>query len=229
MTKASGTVQALVWDIDGVLVDTERLHFIAWKKLLAEHGATLTMEEYLPFIGRGSPENMNGICALKKITGDHTALNLRRREIYRQLRADGIPAIAENVALAKDFARAYPTLPRIAATNSRQQDTDENLAAAGLTDFFRFVVAFQNYPGLRRKPAPDLYLEAVRQLGIPAAECLAFEDTEHGVTAAHAAGLRVVALPSVLTEGQNFSAADLVIPSGAPREPTMIVKKIAAR
>ncbi|TSC76545.1 MAG: hypothetical protein G01um101431_678 [Parcubacteria group bacterium Gr01-1014_31] len=229
MTKASGTVQALVFDIDGVLVDTEQLHFSAWQKLLAEHGATLALEEYLPFIGRGSTENMADICTRKQMSGDHAALNLRRREIYRQLRSSGISVLAENVALARNFARAYPKMPRIAATNSIQQDTDENLAAAGLTGFFQFVVAFQNYPGLKRKPAPDLYLEAVRQLGIPAAECLAFEDTEHGVTAAHAAGLRVVALPSVLTEGQNFSAADLVIPSGAPREPMMIVKKIAAR
>ncbi|MDO8559895.1 MAG: HAD family phosphatase [bacterium] len=229
MAKASGTVQALVFDIDGVLVDTERLHFSAWQKLLAEHGATLTLEEYLPFIGRGSIENMADICARKGIAGDHAALNLRRREIYRQLRAAGIPVLAENVALTRDFAREYPKLPRIAATNSIQQDTDENLAAAGLTDYFRLVVAFQNYPGLRRKPAPDLYVEAVRQLDIPAAECLAFEDTEHGVAAAHAAGLRVVALPSALTKGQDFSAADLMIPPGVPREATKIFKKIAAR
>ncbi len=226
MTDASGKIKALIWDVDGVLVDTERLHFLAWQQLLAEHGRTLTLKEYLPFIGRGSTENMANICARKGMAGDHASLNKRRREIYRQLRAKEIPVIAENVALARQFAAEFPQLTRIAATNSIRQDTDESLTAAGLTNFFRFVVSFRDYPGLRRKPAPDLYLEAVKQLGLPVENCLAFEDTEPGVTAAKAAGVRVVALLSELTEGQNFSAADLVIQAGQPKAASTILKKI---
>lgn len=219
-------VQALIWDIDGIFVDTEALHFQAWQKLLADFGKTLSLEEYQPMIGRGSTENMAEMCARKGISGDHQELNLRRRAYYGEIRSHGIPVLKDNVALMREFAQQYPQLIHVAASNSIASDVTENLAAAGLTNVFRFTVSGKERPDIRRKPAPDIYHLALERLGLPANACLAFEDTESGVTAAKAAGVRCVALPDALTAGQNFSAADFVIPPNTPRQPRWIMEQI---
>ena len=217
MTDASGEIKALIWDVDGVLVDTEALHFNGWRTLLEELGHDLTLDEYRPLIGHGGINNMAMMCQMKRINGDFEALTKRRRAIYLGLRKRGIPVIAENAALLKQFAANYPSLPQIAVSNSVATEVRESLQAAGVGRLIKFIISYQGHPDWKRKPAPDLYLAAVEQLGLPAANCLAFEDTESGVTAAHAAGVRVVALPGVLTHGQNFSLADLVIEPKQPR------------
>lgn len=228
MTDASGKIKALIWDVDGVLVDTEALHFRAWIELLTELGHDLTLDEYRPLIGHDSISNMATMCRRKGITGDANELTKRRRAIYDGLRRQGIPVIAENVALLKQFAREYPKLIQIAASNSVAFIVQESLQAAGVEKLLRFVVSYKDHPEWKRKPAPDLYLAAIKQLGLPAGNCLAFEDTESGVTAAKAAGVQVVALPGKLTESQNFSAADLVLPPGTLRAVKVILNKLAA-
>ncbi|MEK7139688.1 MAG: HAD family phosphatase [Patescibacteria group bacterium] len=224
MTQSSPEIKALIWDVDGVLVDTERLHWLAWRQMFTEEGKTLTLPVYQPFIGRGGGDNMRDLCAKLNVVADREALTRRRREIYRQLRQRGIPVIGENVALVRQFTRDFPALIQVVASSSRQSDIRENLAAAGLTDAFQFAVSFEDRPGLKRKPAPDLYLAAVAKIGLPAASCLAFEDTEHGVAAAKTAGVRCVALPNALTAGQDFSAADLTIAPGIARQAKEILE-----
>lgn len=217
MKDARPKIKALIWDVDGVLVDTERLHFTAWQKLLEELGQTLTIEEYRPMIGRDSVANMATMCAAKGIAGNQAELTARRRAIYLALRQQGIPGMDKNVALLKQFAAHYPRLTQVAASNTIAAHVGENLKTAGVTECLKFFLSYQDHPDWRRKPAPDLYLAAIARLGLPATACLAFEDTEPGVMAAKAAGLWCVALPSVLTTGQNFSAADLVIGPDEPR------------
>lgn len=229
MTDASREIKALIWDVDGVLVDTEQLHFEAWKKLLAEHGQSLTLDEYRPMIGRPGPENLAELCAKKNIAGDQGAMTQRRREIYRQLRQQGIPVIAENVALVKDFAQHFPQLTQVVASSTARKNLEENLKATGCVDLFRFALSYEDDPTMQRKPAPDLYLAAVKRLGLPASACLAFEDTEAGVKSANAAGVRVVALPSDLTAGQDFSTADLVMAPGGPRSAQAILDRMVIR
>lgn len=226
MSNAKSAIAALIWDIDGIFVDTEALHFQAWQKLLADFGKTLSIEEYRPMIGRGSTENMAEMCARKGISGDHTELNLRRRAYYAELRSRGIPVLQYNVALMREFAQQYPQLIQVAASNSIASDVAENLAAAGLTRAFRFTASGKERPDIRRKPAPDLYHLALERLRLPAAACLAFEDTESGVTAAKAAGIRCVALPNALTIGQNFSAANFLIAPNEPRSPKLILERL---
>lgn len=226
MPQSRLKIKALIWDVDGVLVNTETLHFRAWCQLLTELGGDLTLDEYRPLIGHDSISNMAVMCRRKGITGDVNELTKRRRAIYDGLRQQGIPVIAENVALLQQFAAEYPNLIQIAASNSVAFITQESLQAAGVEKLLKSFVSYQDHPEWKRKPAPDLYLAAVKQLGLPATNCLAFEDTESGVTAAHAAGVHVVALPGELTIGQNFSAADLVIPPSTSRSAKEIIKSI---
>src|SRR3989338_497570 len=223
MGNTKNAIAAIVWDIDGIFVDTEELHFRAWQKLLAEFGETLSIEEYRPMVGRGSTENMAEMCARKSIIADQKELNLKRRAHYGEIRSHGIPVFKHNIALVHEFATQYPGLIQVAASNSIASDVAENLAAAGLEKMFRFTVSGKERPDIRRKPAPDLYHLALERLQLPANACLAFEDTEHGVTAAKTAGLHCVAMPNALTTGQNFSAADLVIGANTPQNVGMIM------
>jgi beta-phosphoglucomutase-like phosphatase (HAD superfamily) len=219
-------IKALLWDVDGVFVDTERLHFLAWQKLAITHGSSLTLEEYAPMIGRGSKENMEALCAMRHIAGDKDALNKERRGYYEAMRKEGIPVLEENIALAKEFKNQFPELLHAAVSSSSQKDIRENLGAAGLGNFFARTISYEDKPGLARKPAPDLYLYALEALGFSAVECLAFEDSANGVASARAAGVRCVALPNELTKDSNFSAADFVVPWGTPKAVAGIVARL---
>lgn len=215
-------IKALLWDIDGVFVDTERLHFYAWQKLAMQFGKSLTLKEYAPMIGRGSTENMRHLCAMKGIEGKPEELNVLRRGYYEALRKEGIPVLAPNVALARECKNKFPELKEVTVSSASRKDIEENLKIAGLDQFFDLVISYEDKPGLARKPAPDMYLFTLERLGLRPGECMAFEDSANGVISAKAAGIRCVAVPNELTKDSDFSTADMVIPWNAPRNTTML-------
>lgn len=192
-------ITTLLWDIDGVFVDTEKLHFRAWQWLAQMYDKELLWDEYLPMIGQGSEENMDRFREMKGITEDPARLQILRRKKYAELRDDGIPVITENITLARRFKEQYQKIEQAAVSSSRRTDIDENIKAVGLSDFFKIVISFEDRPGLRRKPAPDLYKYACEVLGRSPSECLAFEDSVNGAHAAEAAGIKVLILPTTLS------------------------------
>ncbi len=221
-------VGALIWDVDGVFVDTECLHFEAWNRLLAEFGCSMTLEEYRPLIGRAGKDNLASICRLKGISGDLQELHERRRTLFRDLRKNGIPVIEANVALVRDFAAVAPHIRQGVASSATDHDILENLEAAGLGQFFRSIASYQTERHLRRKPDPDLHLLAARLVGVNPSDCVAFEDSEAGAAAARAAGMRCVALPNPLTLGQDFSAAFLVLGPEQRRDARDLLQRLTA-
>ncbi len=220
-------IQALLWDMDGLFIDTEELHFQSWQWLVANEGAKpLSIHEYMPCVGRPGKENIETICRMKGITGDTEPLRLRRREKYDALRIDGTPIIKENIALAKGFARLYPSLRQVLVSSSSRVDIDMNVHIVGLDNFFEMTISYEDNDGMQRKPAPDMYLYALERLKLPAEACIAFEDSESGVLSATAAGIPTVALPNRLTIQNDFSAAKLVILAGEKKSPADILNKI---
>src|SRR3989338_6005300 len=103
-------IRTLFWDIDGILVDTEVLHFRSWQMLVERFNKTLVLEEYLPMIGRGGIENMKAICTLKNIPGSYDELNEIRRNFYTGLREKGIPVIESNIRLVRECAERFPNI-----------------------------------------------------------------------------------------------------------------------
>ena len=192
-------ITTLLWDIDGVFVDTEKLHFQAWQWLAQQFNKELTEQEYTPMMGRGSDENMRTFCDMKKITEESSKLQTMRRNKYAELRSVSIPVIEENVLLVREFKEHYPKLLQAAVSASRCSDIEENLRAAGLSNFFVRVISFEDCPGLKRKPAPDLYQYTCEMLKRSPEECLAFEDSLNGAQAAEKAGIKVVMLPTTLS------------------------------
>lgn len=213
------TPAVIFWDMEGTLVDTETLHFKAWQWLVEEHGeGVLTLEEYAPCVGRKGKDNIAYLHTLKHFRGDLEDLRLLRYNKFEALRAQGIPPVVENINLVKDIKKYHPDIRHVVVSSTTRADLETNVTATGIADHFETLVSYEEEPGMARKPAPDLYLYALKKTGAEASLCLAFEDTESGVRAATAAHIPTVAVPTALTTQQNFSLAKLVVAPGTPHE-----------
>jgi len=202
---------AVVFDMDGVLVDSEPLHFRAANRVLGRHGRAITEAAYVRFIGLGERatwevwrEDYGLAPSVTELVAAHTAA--RRDEI-----AAGVEPIAAATTLARRLAA--DGMPLAIASSSTRAVIDGLLAALGVEDLFPVRVSGEDPGVARSKPAPDVYLAAARRLGVPPAACLAIEDSGPGVAAAAAAGMMCVAVPSQWTRHQDFSAADVVLVS----------------
>jgi HAD superfamily hydrolase (TIGR01509 family) len=181
----SGPVEAVIFDLDGVLVDTEPVHLAATRALVAP--ATLDDETYERFIGTGGFKE--GIADTYGIPFDH--IGPRYDELFFvQLRNGGISPLegAEDVLAAVAGRR----LPVAVASQSSRSWVEATLDAARLRAHFPKIVTAAEAGA--DKPAPDIYLRAADVLGVPPEACIAVEDSVHGVASAHAAGMLVVQL-----------------------------------
>lgn len=209
--SGAGTpIAAVIFDMDGVLVDSEPLLFEAERILLAELGAELTEETKKPFIGLGGHEVLQVLLDHFGLEADVAALGRHKREIYLEL-ARTVPGFAPTAELAR--ALHADRIPLAIASGSTPEGIAICLAAIGLTEQFPIQVSVSSVA--RGKPAPDVFLAAAGQLGVDPAHCLVIEDAIHGVQAAHAAGMRVIAIPSVTDPlDPGFRRADLLVEGG---------------
>jgi HAD superfamily hydrolase (TIGR01509 family) len=197
---------AILFDNDGVLVDTEHLYFRATREALAGVGIDLDAATYVElFLRQGK-----GAWHLARERGlapaDVDALRAARDRHYVEL-VGGADVVIPGVAdIVRSLARRY----RLAiVTSSERTPFARTHARTGLLEHFELVLAHGDYA--RAKPEPDPYLRAVERMGLPGDRCLVIEDSERGLRAAKAAGLRCWVIPSALTVGQRFEAADAVL------------------
>lgn len=184
----------IVFDMDGLLFDSEALYRDAARDAAAEAGRALPDAVFLSLIGGAWPDNRARLLAH---FGADFAVDAYQAEWMRHYdrRAAAGPALKPGVrdllALLDGLA-----LPRAIATSSSHEAVRRNLAAHDLTGRFDAVVARGDYA--LGKPAPDPFLRAAERLGVAAGGCLALEDSPHGVRAAAAAGMMVVMVPDLL-------------------------------
>lgn len=185
--------EAVIFDLDGLLLDTERLALAAGVEALAAMGHEVAEEVFVSLIGIDAVEGHRILCDHLGCALDAAALDAAWLQAMDARMACGVPLRpGVHATLAALDAR---TLPRAVATNSATARATAKLAAAGLGGRFATIVGFDAVP--RGKPAPDVYLEAARRLGATPARCLALEDSDTGVRAAHAAGMTVVQIPDM--------------------------------
>lgn len=201
-------IQAVVFDLDGVIIDTEEVWEDVRRSYVAEHGRRFLPDSQQRMMGMSTGEWSRHLSEDVGVdrTPEQVAADVLARMAGRY-RAD-LPLIAGSVDAVRRVAARYPVA---LASSSARILIDQVLATAGLTDVFRVTLSTEEVP--RGKPAPDVYLAAVDRLGLSPRSCAAVEDSSNGLRAAAAAGLAVIAVPhGVYPPAEDaLAAADLVI------------------
>lgn len=184
-------IEAVVFDLDGVLVDSEHVWDAARMELAAERGRSWPEQASRDMMGMSSLEwsrYMHDVVGLPEPPEEISAEVVRRlEEIYRR----ELPLIDGAIEAVERLAERWPLG---LASSSNRELIDLVLDLSGLTRCFRVTVSSEEVP--RGKPAPDVYLETARRLGVSPARCAAVEDSENGIRSAKAAGMSVLAIPN---------------------------------
>ncbi len=203
------TIDALVFDFDGLILDTELPAFVSLRAAFAAHGAELPTGEFRDRIG--TTDKLHWTLWLEEVLGhdiDREAAREARLDHHHALIAE--QAVRPGVVALLDEARSL-ALPVGVASSSPRDWVEGHLEQRGLLERFSVVVTSDDVE--RTKPAPDLYRAALAALGAGPERAVALEDSAHGCTAAVTAGLFCVAVPNPVTQDQDFSHADLVVSS----------------
>lgn len=201
-------IQAIFWDNDGVLVDTERIYFQATRELLQRAGITLT-EALFRRISLQEGRSAFDLALEKGVSQQQIdRLHEERNRRYTELVARGVHILdGVEETLAKLNGRVLQAI----VTSSRRAHFDAIHAGTGLRSHFDFILTREDY--LLSKPDPEPYRLAVTRSGFRPEECLVVEDSERGLRAAFAAGIRCIVVPNDLTRGGAFAGAWRVLPS----------------
>jgi HAD superfamily hydrolase (TIGR01509 family) len=202
-------LRAVLFDHDGTLVDSEPIHFLIWKAVLAPYRFLLTEEQYRErYAGVPTLANARDLVQRFGVAEDPAVLaeakNAATRDYLRRSAFPLMPGVREAIA---NFAGLGLRLAVV--TGASAFGVDATLRAYGLASHFAVVVSVDDVR--HSKPAPDSYLLALERLGLPAGDCLAIEDTEHGLAAATGAGIRCLALPTAMSRHHDFSQAAAVL------------------
>lgn len=192
----------ILWDNDGVLVDTEGLFFRATRTVLLKVGVDLSVEQFIEYsLKRG--ESAFQLASESRVSS-HQIDDLRAER--DRLYAEALSArncVMEDVE--EVFRRLHGHVRMGVVTSSRRTHFDIAHANSGILDFLDFVIAREDYE--QSKPHPEPYLTALERHGLRPEQCLAVEDSQRGLAAATAAGLRCIVVPSEWTKQGSFQGA----------------------
>jgi beta-phosphoglucomutase-like phosphatase (HAD superfamily) len=202
-------IAAIIFDLDGVLMDSEPFHLRATRFALGDRAQSYTERDNQAFFGATDAEMFRVLRILFDLDASTDELALRKREhLVFLIRTEGrgLPGVPE---IPLRFREAGLRLGLVSA--SARPVIDAVLKTVGLGGAFETVVSGDEVA--RGKPAPDGYLMAARRLAVDPGRCFVVEDTRNGVLAAKAAGMTVAAVPGPATIHEDFSPADLILPS----------------
>jgi HAD superfamily hydrolase (TIGR01509 family) len=203
-------IKALIFDFDGLILETETPAFETWAEIYREHGHELPRERWAQNIGAsaGAFDALEHLASLITPPFDRDAV-----KSHRAARNAAIVSALDTMAGVREYLSDAARLGLKVAVASSASDAYVcgHLDRLALRDGIDIVVCRDHVA--RGKPFPDLYLRATRDLGVTASEALAFEDSPNGVAAAKAAGLRCIAVPNPITSTLDLSAADVRIDS----------------
>lgn len=185
---------AVIFDMDGLMFDTERVARCAWRQAMEDQGFEIEDSVYLLLVGRTAQD---GKKILSQVYGEdfpYRQVNQLRQGYYaEELAANGVP-VKPGLFELLQYLKEKNIKKAVASSTARKQVLSK-LVSAGVSDQFEVVVGGDDAPV--GKPAPDLFLEAARQLGVSPHDCLVLEDSEPGIRAAYAAGMLPVMIPDL--------------------------------
>lgn len=199
-------IKGIVFDMDGVLVDSEPVHIDAWNEVVAEFGLHFDMAWFHQWIGV-SDRNFT-----TKLVQDYN-LAVAPDKLLQDKRRVFEAKITESVLAHKGVKELMPLLHTYGlavATSSNRSGALMSLQGAGLYDFFQYVITADDV--LNHKPHPDCYLKAAHSLGFSPVDCIGIEDSVSGIKAAKTAGMFVIGIATSLP-AHYLTEADLVLPN----------------
>jgi HAD superfamily hydrolase (TIGR01509 family) len=217
-------LKALIFDVDGTLADTEEAHRCAFNQAFQQHGLNWnwSKREYAELLKTaGGKERLGAYIDSLTLTAEErraisqriTALHEAKTDNYTRMVRQGLVPLREGVARLIDEAAGSGVRLGIASTTTLR-NVDALLCTnlgPGALQLFSVIGAGDQVA--RKKPAPDIYEFVLRELGEPPEHCVAVEDSANGLKSSRAAGLITLVTPSYWTRGEDFSAADWVLPS----------------
>lgn len=196
-------ISAVIFDLDGVLIDSEPVQFAAFRELSRRRGAAIQEEEFRPLAGRRTNEILAAFRENYGWPDELNTLRFERDDIYEEQ----LPRAARPLPGAQRLVRGLLRLGlRLGlASSSSLRDIELSLALLGLADSFEAKASAEEV--VCGKPNPDVYIRVLGLMRVPAHECIAVEDSGVGVAAAVSAGIRTIAVPNNTTKDHDFSLA----------------------
>lgn len=199
-------ISAVIFDLDGLLVDSEPVQLRAWELYLARHGHELTDELLAQMYGRRLSDAAAAVVASLELDMPADQVASERDELFLEMAAGAIPAMPGALELLRQLSAMDVRLAL--ATSGHRRYVDLAVASAGIPRVFEVEVTGELVE--HGKPAPDTFLVAADLLGLPTEACLVLEDSPNGVRAGRAAGAHVLAV-------QHLAGRDELIAAGADR------------
>jgi HAD superfamily hydrolase (TIGR01509 family) len=203
-------IEAVIFDMDGVMVDTEHIQSRAFEEILKEYGITPEKNEHgtVHIPGMTTPETWALLKERYDFSVNTDELTRKKRDAVISVIRNGIEPMPGLTDLLKDLSshRIHVAV----ATSAQPERAHLALEILGVESYFEAIITADTENG---KPAPDPYLKAAALLGVPPKNCVVIEDTEVGVKSAKAACMKVVAAPNEYTKKMDFRGADLLVDS----------------
>ncbi len=199
-------IKAIFWDNDGVLVDTEILYYKANKETFAKIGIDLSEEIYVEYFLKSSKGTWH-LAEAKGFTAEEISIFRKERDrLYSNLLIKEMKVIE---GAEETLKKLYGNYKMGIVTSSRREHFEIIHGKSGLLSYFDFVLAGEDYEN--SKPAPDPYLKALELSRCSKDECIVVEDSERGLRAALAAGIKCLVIPTKLTRYSNFYGAERIL------------------
>jgi HAD superfamily hydrolase (TIGR01509 family) len=200
-------IEAVILDMDGIVVDSEPLQLESFNEVLSQYGITLTEDDFVQLVGKTQPEIFTVIKNKFGISEAIGSLMVRKKESYLRLakiKMKAMPGLYELVDLVKSLG-----IKTGIASSSPLEDIKTVLHYIHLEGEFDAILSAVNLP--HGKPHPDVFLLTAKELGVEPSQCVVLEDSTMGVEAAKRASMVCIAMPNSFTKHQDFSAADFVV------------------
>jgi len=197
--------QALLWDLDGTILDTKVCHFNSWRYALNKYGLDLTQQKFDASFGRNNHASLSIYLEHKVDKAFEDEIVKIKEDYFRETaprESELVPGVISWFEDAKEMG-----LPQAIASSAPMENITVLLSSFELTSYFDQIISGEHMPA---KPHPDVFLEAAKSLNQSPTRCCAIEDSAHGVQAAKSAQMRCVAVTTSVSSDQ-LSLADLVL------------------
>ncbi len=186
LTLPEGAFKAYLFDCDGTIANSMPLHYVAWKKALAEWGCEFPERTFYAWGGLPAAEIVATLAREQGLTMPAEEVAHRKEDLYYEIlhELQAVPEVLEQIE------QNHGRIPFAVVSGSTRDSVTKSLAALGILDKFDTLVCAGDYT--KSKPDPEPFLTAAQRLGVAPADCLVFEDTEMGIQAATAAGMASV-------------------------------------